>query len=78
MLDITNMWLVLNFKARENIFACKKVSSVELGRPSEMYKCIDNGFVVNSNVLGFIIEDMPILVNKKYFKIVYAVVLLCW
>lgn len=69
--------MVLNLKARENIFACKKVPLVVLGRPSEIHKCIDNGFVVDSNVVGLIIEDMHILVNKMYFKILYAVLLLC-
>lgn len=59
------------------MFACKKVPLVELGRPSEIYKCIDDAFVVDSNVLGLIIEDIHILVNKKYFEILYAVLLLC-
>lgn len=57
--------MVLNLKARENIFACTKGSLVELGRPSEMYKCIDNGFVVDSKVLGLILENMNVLVNKR-------------
>lgn len=52
---------------------CMKGTLVELGRPPEMHKFKDNGFFIDSKVLNFILDDKHILVNKKCFKILYAI-----